>query len=76
MISSLTAFGSTLRGFWVSDTVTPTNSMSWYAKNTIWKLSRKFIQPFGASWNPSVMFFRLTVAPETVPSTPSICVVG
>ncbi len=37
---------------------------------------KKFIQPFGASWKPSVMFVRLTVAPDTVPSTPSICVAG
>ena len=25
---------------------------------------------------PSVMFVRLTVAPDTVPSTPSMCVAG
>ena len=37
---------------------------------------KKFIQPFGASWKPSVMFVRLTVAPDTMPSTPSMCVAG
>ena len=53
MMMPLIAFGSTLRGFFVSETVTPTNSIIVYEKKTIWKLISSCVQPFGASEKPS-----------------------